>query len=188
MKNKSSFPKVRELRLSFSLASIAFLLLGIMLLVAPNTSRRLMCMLIGVGVLVYGAFNILSYFLDKGSSAYTFELLVGICAAAFGLFALLNPDFLVRFLFTMLGLIVMVGSVSSFKRALRLRAFDFPYWWAALGSAIATFAVALSVVIAPTLYGNMVLMVIGIIFIVESVSDLLSIHRLSQMMKDVEIR
>ncbi|MDO5377941.1 MAG: DUF308 domain-containing protein [Clostridia bacterium] len=188
MKNKSSSTKGREIRLSFSLAAIVYLLLGILLLVAPNTSRRLLCMLVGVGVLVYGAFNILSYVLDKGSSAYTLELLIGICAAAFGVFALLNPDFLVSFLFIVLGLIVMVGSVSGFKRALNLRAFGFPYWWASLLSAIITFAVALSIVIAPTLYGNMALMVIGIILIVESVSDLLSIHRLTKMMKDVEIR
>jgi len=186
MKTKSG--KGREIRLSFSLAAIVYLLLGILLLVAPNTSRRLLCTFVGLGVLVYGAFNILSYALDKGSSAYTLELLIGICAAAFGIFALLNPDFLVSFLFVVLGLIVMVSSVSGLKRALNLRAYGFPYWWAALVSAIATFLIALSIVIAPTLYGNMVLMVIGVILIVESVSDLLSIHRLSQFMKDVEIR
>lgn len=188
MKNKVPFTKGREIRLSFSLAAIVYLLLGVLLLVAPNTSRRLLCTFVGIGVLVYGAFNILSYALDKGSSAYTLELLIGICAAAFGIFALLNPDFLVSFLFVVLGLIIMVSSVSGLKRALNLRSFGFPYWWASLVSAIATFAVALSIVVAPTLYGNMVLMVIGIIFIVESISDLLSIHRLSQMMKDVEIR
>ena len=85
---KSIFSLGNEIKWSFSLAAIVELLLGLLLVLAPNTSSQLLCTLIGVVVLAYGAFNILSYLLDRGMSAYTFELMLGILAAAFGIFAL----------------------------------------------------------------------------------------------------
>ena len=85
--------------------------------------------------LACGAFNILSYVLDRGMSAYTFELLLGILAAAFGVFVLCNKDFIIKFLFIALGLVVLVSSIAGIKRALNLRAFGYPRWWAAMVSA-----------------------------------------------------
>lgn len=189
MKNrhKSIFSLGREIKWSFSLAAIVELLLGLLLALAPNTSSRLLCTLVGVVVLAYGAFNILSYVLDRGMSAYTFELLLGILAAAFGVFVLCNKDFIIKFLFIVLGLVVLVSSIAGIKRALNLRAFGYSRWWAAMMSASATCLIALSIILFPKLYGNMALMIIGLMLIVEAVSDLLSIRRLSRLAQDVDV-
>lgn len=189
MKNrhKSIFSLGREIKWSFSLAAIVELLLGLLLALAPNTSSQLLCTLVGVVVLAYGAFNILSYVLDRGMSAYTFELLLGILAAAFGVFVLCNKDFIIKFLFIALGLVVLVSSIAGIKRALNLRAFGYSRWWAAMVSACATCLIALSIILFPKLYGNMALMIIGLMLIIEAVSDLLSIRRLSRLAQDVDV-
>lgn len=189
MKNrhKSIFSLGREIKWSFSLAAIVELLLGLLLALAPNTSSRLLCTLVGVVVLAYGAFNILSYVLDRGMSSYTFELLLGILAAAFGVFVLCNKDFIIKFLFIALGLVVLVSSIAGIKRALNLRAFGYSRWWAAMVSACATCLIALSIILFPKLYGNMALMIIGLMLIIEAVSDLLSIRRLSRLAQDVDV-
>ena len=189
MKNrhKSIFSLGREIKWRFSLAAIVELLLGLLLALAPNTSSRLLCTLVGVVVLAYGALNILSYVLDRGMSAYTFELLLGILAAAFGVFVLCNKDFIIKFLFIALGLVVLVSSIAGIKRALNLRAFGYSRWWAAMVSACATCLIALSIILFPKLYGNMALMIIGLMLIVEAVSDLLSIRRLSRLAQDVDV-
>ena len=189
MKNrhKSIFSLGREIKWSFSLAALVELLLGLLLALAPNTSSQLLCTFIGIVVLAYGAFNILSYVLDRGMSAYTFELLLGILAAAFGIFVLCNKDFIIKFLFIVLGLIVLVSSIAGIKRALNLRAFGYPRWWAAMVSACATCLIAMSILLFPKLYGNMALMIIGIMLIVEAVSDLMSIRKLSHLAQDVDV-
>ena len=46
-------------------------------------------------------------------------------------------------------------------------------------SAVVTLVLAITIVIYPALYGDMLMMAIGIVMIVEAVSDLLGIHRLS---------
>ena len=189
MKNrhKPMFSLGREIKWSFSLAALVELLLGLLLALAPNTSSQLLCTFIGIVMLAYGAFNILSYVLDRGMSAYTFELLLGILAAAFGIFVLCNKDFIIKSLFIVLGLIVLVSSIAGIKRALNLRAFGYPRWWAAMVSACATCLIAMSILLFPKLYGNMALMIIGLMLIVEAVSDLLSIRRLSRLAQDVDI-
>lgn len=175
---------VRELKLNATLASVVYLLLGIVLLVAPTTSKNLLCTLVGVVVLIYGAFNLLAFLLDRDFGGLSVELIIGIAAAAFGVFSLLNPGFLMDFLIIVLGLAIAVGSVGSLKRALNLRAFGYGYWWISLLVAAATLIVALTFVFCPEVYGALLMQIIGIILIVEAIGDLLTIHRLSRIARD----
>lgn len=185
--NSPLLSAAREIKLSFTFASIVDLALGLVLLLMPNTSTKLLTTLVGVGVTVYGAFNILSFIMERGSGAYTLELLIGICAAAFGVFSLFNPTFLMSFLFIVLGLVIMVGSICGVKRALNLKAFGFERWSWAMVSACATLLLALSIVFFPGFYGNMLMRFIGAVLTVEAVSDLLSIRRLSHFAKNVKV-
>lgn len=177
----------REIKLSFSLAAIIYLALGILMLLAPNTSRTLLCTLVGVGTIVYGLLNILPSLIKKGEKNYTLQLLIGVCALAFGVFSLINPTFLMDFLFTVLGVIVCVTSVSGIKRALNLRSFGFARWWAPMLSACTTLLLALSVILFPGFYGNMLMMAVGLLLIVEAVSDLTSIYFLSGYARRVKV-
>ena len=178
------FKAIRELRLNATLASVVYLLLGVVLVVAPTTSKNLLCTLVGVVVLIYGAFNLLAFLLDRDFGGLSVELIIGIAAAAFGVFSLLNPGFLMDFLIIVLGLAIAVGSVGSLKRALNLRAFGYGYWWISLIVAIATLVVALTFVFCPEVYGALLMQIIGIILIVEAIGDLLTIHRLSRIARD----
>ena len=175
---------IRELKLNATLASVVYLLLGIVLLVAPTTSKNLLCTLVGVVVLIYGTFNLLSFLMDRDFGGLSVELIIGIAAAAFGVFSLLNPGFLMDFLIIVLGLAIAVGSVGSLKRALNLRAFGYGYWWISLIVAITTLVVALTFVFCPEVYGALLMQIIGIILIVEAIGDLLTIHRLSRIARD----
>ncbi|MBQ2948232.1 MAG: DUF308 domain-containing protein [Clostridia bacterium] len=171
--------RTREIRISFSLAAIVYLVLGVLLVLMPNTSRRLLCMLVGAGVTVYGLLNILSYMLGKGEHAYTPALLLGVCALAFGVFSLIHPTFLMDFLFTVIALIVLIASINGIRRALRLRSLGFIRWWAALTSPLCTLALSLSILFMPGLYGDLLMMLCGVLLAANGVSDLISLHVLS---------
>ncbi|HIS96055.1 MAG TPA: DUF308 domain-containing protein [Candidatus Ventricola gallistercoris] len=174
----------REIKMSFTFSAIACLVIGLVLLLLPNLSQVVLCTTVGIVLVVYGVFNIISFLMERGP-AYTLELLIGIAATALGIFSLINPAFLMSFLFTVLGVLIMVGSICGIRRALNLRAFGFAQWWAAMLSSCATLLLALSIVLFPGVYGNMLMMVIGILLIVESVSDLLAIRRLSHFSRNL---
>ena len=178
---------VKSIKLNASLAALAYLVIGVILLLLPNTSKRVLCTVVGLGVTVYGVFSFLGFLLDRGSDGFSVELIVGVAALAFGLFSLLNPGFLMDFLIISLGLIIAVSSVSSIKRAMNLRVFAYRYWWISLCVAIVTLVVALTFVFCPDVYGDLLMRIIGAMLIVESVGDLLTIHRLSRLAKGVNV-
>ena len=89
---------VKSIKLNASLAALAYLVIGVILLLLPNTSKRVLCTVVGLGVTVYGVFSLLGFLLDRGSDGFSVELIVGVAALAFGLFSLLNPGFLMDFL------------------------------------------------------------------------------------------
>ena len=177
---------IKGIRLNASLATLAYLILGVVLLLLPNTSKRVLCTLVGVGVTAYGLFSILGFLLDRETDALSVELVIGVAALAFGLFSLLNSSFLMDFLIISLGLVIAVSSVSSIKRALNLKSFGYSYWWVSLAVAVVTLVVALTFVFCPGVYGDLLMRIIGSILIVESIGDLLTIHHLSKLAKDVK--
>ncbi len=181
--HSSLLDALRRFRVSAALAAVVYLVLGVFLLFAPDASRTLLCSVIGIGVTVYGAFSILTFLLGRGQSDYTLDLLLGVCAFAFGVFSLLNRTFLMDFLFVILGLLGVVGSISGIQRAFNLRAFGYASWLALLIASLVTLALSLSVVFMPDLYGNMMMMVVGILLIVEAVCSLISLQRLSKFTK-----
>ena len=176
---------VRRFRLSATLAAVIYLILGLVLLFAPRTSQALMGGIIGVSVTLYGALSIVSFLLNREQTAYVFDLLIGVCAAAFGVFSLLNPTFLLSFLFIVLGLVGVIGSVSAIKRTLSLRALGYPRWLVPLVPNIVALLVALSVTFKPSLYGDLMVMVIGLMLIVEAVSDLFTLRNLSILTREL---
>lgn len=175
----------REFKISFSLAAVVYLLLGLLMLLMPNTSRRLLCTLIGVGISAYGLLNILPFVLAKGDRRLTVDLPVGACALALGVFSLINPTFLMDFLFTVLGIVVCVTSVCGIRRAMNLRYFGFAGWWAPLCANLLALLLALSVIFFPGFFGNMLMRAMGIILIVEAVSDLISLYYLGRFSQRV---
>ena len=168
MKKNNDFPlrsAAKEIKMSFTLAAVIDLILGCVMLFVPAHVTQLLCVLGGTG-------------------AYSLELLIGLCATAFGAYSLFSPDFLSKFLFIVLGLLIMVSSICGIKRAFTLKSYGFERWYLMLISAIVTLVLAVTIVLYPTLYGDMLMMAIGIVMIIEAVSDLLGIHRLSKFIKD----
>lgn len=187
MKKNNDFPlrsAAKEIKMSFTLAAVIDLILGCVMLFVPAHVTQLLCVLVGAGITIYGLFNILSFIFSRGTVAYSLELLIGLCATAFGAYSLVSPDFLSKFLFIVLGLLIMVSSICGIKRAFTLKSYGFERWYLMLISAIVTLVLAVTIVLYPTLYGDMLMMAIGIVMIIEAVSDLLGIHRLSKFIKD----
>ena len=186
-KEKNDFPlrtAAKEIKLSFTLTAVVDLILGVILLFAPAHVTDFLVMLISAGITIYGVFNILSFIFSRSMTAYSFELLIGICATAFGVFSFISPSFLPSVLFIVFGLMIIVSSISGIKRAFTLKSYGFERWYLMLISAIVTLVFAITIVAFPNLYGNMLIMAIGIVMIADAISDLLGIHRLSKFIKD----
>ena len=65
--------------------------------------------------LLYGVFNIISYFGEHTSYADAIRLVIGCAVALVGIIFIIKPSMLFDFIGTLLGLFIMIGGKKHFE-------------------------------------------------------------------------
>ena len=101
-----------NMKLSFLLAAVLYIILGLILLIWPGVSATVFCYAFGGILLIYGVVTIVSFFLrDSRQGSFVFELFLGIVAAALGLLFLLRPVIVASVLPVILGLFIVAEAL-----------------------------------------------------------------------------
>ncbi|MBQ8092226.1 MAG: DUF308 domain-containing protein [Clostridia bacterium] len=166
------------------LTALVELVLGIFLILNPTASQFALCSLVGCGILIYGVFSIITYIRNHEGYWDHARLIAGICAVIVALIFFANPGFLFGFVGTIIGFFIIVSAFGEIRRAMTLNAFGFDQWWVALISGIVFICFGISLVFFPGFYGNLLMRVIGVFLVLEAVSDLLTVHRITVFAKN----
>ena len=177
--------KVKNLKFNFVVAAILYLALGVVLLVWPDTTSNLICYAIGGVLLLYGVVGIISFLISREkTAALALQLIVGVVAAALGVFFLTQPRLILSILPVLMGLFIIIVSLLSIKRAFEMRGYRYERWWAAFLLALIAIALGLLVLFHPYMTAQTVVMVIGIVFLYVGVCDLWAIWKVSRAAKE----
>ncbi len=169
---------------SLTAASMAYLLLGAVLLFFPGLTTGLFCTVVGLLLLIYGIITIISFFAHRGSAdsfSFQAELILGIISAIVGAFFLGHPDFIIRIIPTILGLYVLIDGLVNLKRGLDLRACGYAGWTTTLVMSGVSLVLGLIILWNPFKTGIILWRIIGGAFIYQGVSDLLAIRALGKL-------
>ena len=180
---------LKTMKMTFLLAAILYVLLGVVLLVWTDTTLAVLCTVFGGVLLIYGAVTIVGFFLhDNALGTFRLELLLGILAAALGVLFLLRPVFLLSIVPVILGVYIIIDSLVNLKRALELYRLEYPRWWAAL--ILSLLGAALGGIILRNPFQTQILLfqVIGAVFIYTGLSDLWVLFKISRLTKELRKR
>ena len=173
------------MKVSFLLAAILYVILGLVLLLWPGVSAVVFCYAFGGVLLAYGVVTVVSFFLrDSRQGSFVFELLLGIIAAALGLLFLLRPAIVATILPVILGLFIVVDGLVNLKRALELRRMAYVRWNIPLWLSVGSVTLGAFIVFQPFLAAEALVMFLGAVLIYEGVSDLWTIFRVTQWTKE----
>lgn len=176
---------LRNMKISFILAAILYIVLGLFLLLWPDTSITVICLFFGTILLIYGLVTVISFFLrDSRQGNFVLELFLGIVAAAIGLLFLIRPAVAASVLPMIVGLFVLVDGLINLKRAIELRGLFYQRWTIPLVLSLCSVALGLIVVFRPFLVAEALAMLIGAVLIFEGVSDLWTIFKVSHWTKE----
>ena len=106
------------------LQAAGYILLGLFLVLKPDTSVRAICYGCGVIAAAYGLLHVLQCRKGKAKG----ELILGVIFIALGMFCLITPQTVVSFLPFLLGVVLMLDGISKIQRALDLRVLDAIGW------------------------------------------------------------
>lgn len=178
---------MKNFRKTFPISSVAFVLVGLALLLWPETSLRIVCGLFGLVILMKGVGSIYSFLKAevRGFFSY-FGWLFGAAAVALGIFLLIRPQTVVSILPILVGLFVIMDGVLRVQSAFELRAAGYDRWWSLL--ILALVSVVLGAVMLWNPFGTVELLVmaIGVILMVEGALNLVGFIWTAIQLKGLE--
>ena len=164
---------LRYVKNGMLLLSIAFIALGILLLVMPETSLLWICYAFGAVVLITGIVCLIQYARIRGSGfAAPFFLVAGVITAALGLFTLVRPEVVASFLPVVFGLFILVDGCSRIGTALDLARRQGDKWWVMLLFSLLSIALGILLLVNPFGAAVSVVMLCGVLLIIEGVVNL----------------
>lgn len=153
--------------------SVLFIVLGVLLLVMPQTSLLWICYAFGAVVLITGIFCLIQYARLRGSGlAAPFLLVAGVITAGLGLFALAKPEVVASFLPVVFGLFILMDGCSRIGTAIDLARRRGEKWWLLLLLSLLSIALGILLLADPFGAAVSVVMLCGVLLIVEGVINL----------------
>lgn len=173
-----------NMKVSYILAAALYIVLGVVLVIWPNTTGDIICTFFGAVLLVYGAITIISFFVhDSRMGAFGFDLMVGILATALAILFLARPEVLLSFLPVALGIYIVIDALLNLKRALEMRRMAYEHWWVILLLSLVSAALGVVVLLRPVSTAALLIRIIGGVFIYTGLSDLWALFKLGRVTK-----
>jgi uncharacterized membrane protein HdeD (DUF308 family) len=169
MKNNSSTKNNAQKTMIIS--SLIYLVLGIIMVVSPAVIEAALCYVIGTALTIYGLFNIISFFVGKSQGLY-FEMIVGVLAAAIGIFTLISPNTVRGIIFFIIGILIVIDSLMDIKHSLGLKAYEMKYWWVSTILSIIVIVIGICTMIFSSFFADIIVTLLGILLIYEGLSSL----------------
>jgi uncharacterized membrane protein HdeD (DUF308 family) len=163
-------------------AALAYIVLGCIMVFYPTTVNIALCYAIGGALTVYGLFNLITFFVSK-NAYFGFELIVGIAAAAFGVFFLISPHSIYGMISTIIGILIIVDSSIDIKRAIQLKSLGFEKWWVSLLISLAVIVFSICAIVFHAFFANVIMVIFGIILVYEGASALVLMFLIGRFAK-----
>ena len=157
----------------FATLALAGILLGLVLLIWPTLSGKLICYALAVALAAYGVYRIVCYFTrDLLLTMLRRDFAAGLVSLIGAFFLLMRPELLISLLPVLFGLALLLGAVSGVQAGFDLRRMEDNRWYAPLIAA-AIQGILGGVILANPFATAMVLMrFIGASLLVEGVFEL----------------
>lgn len=176
---------IKNMKVSYFLAAILYIALGVILLIWPNTTGSIVCFAFGSVLLAYGVITVISFFVhDSRLGSFRFELVLGIVCTAVGILFLLRPDIVLSIFPIILGIYIVIDALLNLKRALELHSMHYPRWWIALTLSLVSVALGILILLRPGMTAEVLIMVIGVVFIYNGLSDLWALFMVGRVTKE----
>ena len=173
-----------KMKSHFTWLSIAYVVMGLILLFWPATSMLVICRAFGTVLMVYGvarlAMNVLA---RKGGMLPYADVSSGVVSAVLGLLLLVRPQMFISVLPMLLGILIVVDGAMRLQSVLALRQAGYGRWWIELIFAAVTLILGVLLVINPFDGMAVAVSIMGAFLLADGAANLFDIFYMSRKMK-----
>lgn len=158
----------KEFKTGFLVTSICYLVLGIVLLVYPAFSQRMLCYALGAITVIYGVVHVVTYFARTDfEEIYRLDFATGVVMTIIGVYIIAQPAKVMTLLHIILGCAILLDSLIKLQNAIDLKRLGSRIWWSVLALSLITGALGL-VLLLSTSYAMFTLtQFIGLCLVVD---------------------
>lgn len=169
MRMRSVAP-MRAAKVGYLILSIALCALGIVLIVLPDLSAKVIGLLCGILLLLFGCIRLVGYFSkDLYRLAFQYDLVFGILSIVLGIAILIRPESLMTFVCIALGLSILTDGLFKIQIAWQAKNFGIHNWWLILSCAILASLCGIVLMFRPSAGSNVLMILMGITFLSEGI-------------------
>lgn len=163
---------LRAAKTFYIACSVLLCIVGILLICRPALSTQVLCTVLGIISIVYGAEKIIGYFSkDPYHLAFQFDLALGIFVGLIGVVLLFHPGEVMSLIAVIIGLFMLVEGVFKIQTSIDAKRFGLSAWWLILLGALALLVLGLCLIFDP--FASLTLMVfVGISLLIDGIQNL----------------
>ena len=179
--------KIKGIKIELIIISIVLFALGLFLVVFrrfPEISQLVICKAVGIALCVWGVLRLMTYFRMARDEVFgSFGLVQGISLLAFGLFFVMKPEVIAMFFGTILAIVIIIDGILKLQYGIEFYHMEAERWW--IEAIIAALMVIMGIIALFNPFGSSVVLMIfiGIVLMIEGISDLIAIIRISRFIK-----
>ncbi len=178
---------LKGLKANYTVSAGLCTLLGLVLLIWPGTTMRIVCTLLGGMLLIYGLTQIVIYLINKERTMISQGMMVfGIVLAVIGVWILMQPDMIIMAVPVIVGVLIVIHGVHNVVQAVALKRDGYDRWWLALMFAALTVVLGGILVYNPFEVAETVVRFIGLFLIYDGVSDIWILSRVFKVKREKE--
>lgn len=161
---------LKKMNWGFFCASLVLVVLGVICIVLPGVISAAICYVAGALMMIYGVLKVGGYFASK--THLMDSLIVGVLLALIGFIMIYRHDEVINFIFTFLGILLMLDGVVKLMRAFEARGAKQKDWLAMLICAVIVLGAGVLVIADPFKGSNVAVILLGVSLILDGLQNL----------------
>ena len=175
---------MKSMKWRMMLFGILTVIVGIALIIYPDTAARTICMILAAVLGVAGITSIIIYAATKEKDAsMTMTLITGIIETACGVIIALNLDVFISFIGIIFGIVILVHGANDLGQAIGIKRMGFDAGKMTIFSGIISILLAILIFANPFGTASALMMVIGISLIIDGITEVLIAFRVGYFTK-----
>lgn len=175
---------LKKTKLNFVLMAIIYILFGLMFLIRPDITNKIIVIILGLIITLYGIFKIVAHIRSDISQRFQgFNLGIGITTLLIGLFFLIKPETIVSMFGAILGIFLFIHGAINFQHAFNLKDIEYEKWWLSAIFGLIAICFGFYGILNPGAISPAFSIIIGLGLIISGISDIFMLYKISSFFK-----
>lgn len=178
---------LKEIKSSLLIMTGFYIVLGVIMLIAPTFVSNSICYLIGALCLIIGGLAIYTYIASEVYGSLGAALLiVAIISIGAGIFIVINPETFATFIPIVMGVILVIDAFGKMQSAMTIKKYGYENWWQVMVAAGLVFVFGIILLFNPFTTLTILIRILGIFLIIDGVANLLTVLSYSKIEKAIK--